>query len=91
MEIKTAQDAIEVWQMHDGWQFADREAAWKWMFEQGRIAERVKANEELDRTRAVLRWHIKVYRVADEAWDKEAETDRLMEMVLPLSQFVSQT
>jgi len=26
-----------------------------------------------------LRWHIRVYRVADEAWDPEAECDRLME------------
>ena len=40
MEIKTAQDAVEAYKSFDGWEYADREAAWKWMFEQGRLAER---------------------------------------------------
>ncbi len=31
-------EAIESWMENDGWQFADREAAWKWFFEQGQKA-----------------------------------------------------
>ena len=27
--------AVEGWKAHDGWEFADREAAWKWFFEHG--------------------------------------------------------
>ena len=40
MEIKTAADAAEAYKSFDDWQYADREAAWKWMFEQGQAAER---------------------------------------------------
>ena len=40
MIIETAQDAIEAYKCHDEWEYADREAAWKWMFEAGQKAER---------------------------------------------------
>lgn len=40
MKIETAEDAIEAYTAQDAWQFADRVAAWKWMFDAGRIAER---------------------------------------------------
>jgi len=50
MEINTAEEAIEVWQMNDGWEFADREAAWKWMFEQGKKT----AADEIARLRNTL-------------------------------------
>ena len=46
MNIETAEDAIEAWKTHDGWEFADREAAWKWMFAQGRQAGRLDEREE---------------------------------------------
>ena len=38
MDIKTADDAIEAYKSLGDWKYADREAAWKWMFEQGRKA-----------------------------------------------------
>ena len=38
MQIETAADAIEAYKSFDGWQYADREAAWKWMFEAGQCA-----------------------------------------------------
>ena len=38
MKIETEKDAIEAWKSNDGWQFTDREAAWKWFFEQGQKA-----------------------------------------------------
>jgi hypothetical protein len=37
MQIETADDAAEAYKSFDDWQYADREAAWKWMFEQGRM------------------------------------------------------
>lgn len=40
MKIETVEDAVEAYKSLGNWQYADREAAWKWMFEQGRIAER---------------------------------------------------
>ena len=40
MEIRTAKDAEEAYKSFDDWKYADREAAWKWMFEQGQMAER---------------------------------------------------
>jgi len=39
------------------------------------LAECQALNEKLT---ARLRWHIRVYRVADEAWSPEADCDRLM-------------
>ena len=36
-------------------------------------------NEKLEKA---LRYHILIYRVADEAWNQEAEVDRIMKMVL---------
>lgn len=35
MEIRTAEEASEAYKTYDDWQYADREAAWKWMFERG--------------------------------------------------------
>jgi len=35
MEIRTAAEAAEIFKTYDDWQYADREAAWKWMFERG--------------------------------------------------------
>lgn len=35
MEIRTAEEAAEEYKTYDDWQYADREAAWKWMFERG--------------------------------------------------------
>ena len=35
MEIRTAEEATEEYKSYDEWQYADREAAWKWMFERG--------------------------------------------------------
>ena len=40
MTIETADEAAEAFKSFDDWQYADREAVWEWMFEQGRIAER---------------------------------------------------
>ena len=40
MKIETAEDAIDAYKSLGEWEYADREAAWKWMFEQGRISER---------------------------------------------------
>lgn len=37
---------------------------------------------DYDAVYAALRWHIRVYRVADEAWNPEAETDRIMKLAL---------
>lgn len=37
---------------------------------------------DYDALEAALRWHIRVYRVADEAWEPEAEIDRLMKLAL---------
>jgi hypothetical protein len=36
----TAQDAFDEWMAHDEWQFADREACWKFMFEKGKESMR---------------------------------------------------
>lgn len=43
MKIETAQEAIETYKSFDDWRYADREAAWKWMFEQGWNAALEKA------------------------------------------------
>lgn len=45
MEILTAKEAEEVYKSYDEWQYADREAAWKWMFERG-VEAGVKAERE---------------------------------------------
>ena len=39
---------------------------------------------EIERLRAALRRHIRIYRVADETYDPEAETDRLMALALQM-------
>ena len=36
----TAQDAFDEWMANDEWQFADREACWKFMFEKGQESMR---------------------------------------------------
>lgn len=51
MNIKTANDAVEAYKSLGDWQYADREAAWKWMFEQGRKA----AEEDTDRLEWLMR------------------------------------
>ena len=38
MIIKTAKDAEEIYKSFDEWMLADREAAWKWMFDRGMLA-----------------------------------------------------
>lgn len=38
MRITNAKEAIDAYKLHDDWRFADREAAWQWMFERGREA-----------------------------------------------------
>ena len=53
----------------------------QWIFEQG-CHERNKLLAEIDHLRAALRHYIRIYRVADEAWDPEAETDRIMRRVM---------
>lgn len=50
MKIETAEDAVDAYKSLGDWQYADREAVWKWMFKQGQIAEReacAKVCEEL--------------------------------------------
>lgn len=42
-----AKEAASAWMDNDGWQFADREAAWKWMFELGYASAAAEAQEEL--------------------------------------------
>ena len=36
--LLTAEDARHEFMSYDEWQYADREAVWKWMFERGRLA-----------------------------------------------------
>ena len=36
----TTQDAFDEWMAHDEWQFADREACWKFMFDKGKESMR---------------------------------------------------
>lgn len=48
----------------------------------GRPATQEEIWGEIERLRKALRWHIRVYRVADEAWNPESETDRLMALAL---------
>lgn len=43
MEIITAKDAELAYKSLDDWQYADREAAWKWMFERGQESAIYKA------------------------------------------------
>jgi len=42
-----AKEAAEAWMGNEGWEFADREAAWKWMFELGYVAAAKQAQDEL--------------------------------------------
>ncbi len=49
MQIETAEDAAEAYKSFDGWQYADREATWKWMFEYGRIAGVAEREREIER------------------------------------------
>lgn len=57
MEINTAEDAAEAYKSLGDWQYADREAAWKWMFEQGRLAERKKWRSALEDTTEFMERH----------------------------------
>lgn len=46
----TFEDAVEDWKVNDEWRFADREAAWRFMFERGQESLRqqlafIKLNE----------------------------------------------
>ena len=36
--ILTAEEAADMYKSYDDWQYADREATWKWMFERGKEA-----------------------------------------------------
>jgi len=51
MNIETAEDAIDAYKALGDWQYADREAAWRWMFEQGRKA----AAEDTERLEWLMR------------------------------------
>jgi len=56
MEIRTAEEAADEYKSYDAWQYADREAAWKWMFDRGveagnahiylQAAERIEADAQ---------------------------------------------
>lgn len=43
----TTQDAFDEWMAHDEWQFADREACWKFMFEKGEESMRQQLSAAL--------------------------------------------
>ena len=43
--ILTAADAVEAYKSNDGWEFADREAAWRWMFDRGHDAAQAEILE----------------------------------------------
>lgn len=45
-------------------------------------AEIARLRDRVERLRAALHHHIRIYRVDDEAFDPEAETDRLMALAL---------
>jgi|GEM_PF-2433475 len=51
MVINTAAEAIDAWKSLGDWEYADREAAWRWMFEQGRKA----AAEDTERLEWLMR------------------------------------
>ncbi len=67
MKIKTAQDAAEAYKSFDDWRYADREAAWKWMFEQGQMAAREACAKVCDDEAA--------YRLSREAFPLPGDTD----------------
>ena len=45
-------------------------------------AELRRLQDENEKLEKALRYHILIYRVADEAWNPEADVDRIMKMVL---------
>lgn len=51
----TVQDAFDEWVAHDEWQFADREACWKFMFEKGQESIRQQLAAEIMRLEIALR------------------------------------
>jgi hypothetical protein len=46
MKIQTVEDAIEAYTAQDAWQFADRQAAWAWMFAATTCAAKTQGYEE---------------------------------------------
>jgi hypothetical protein len=46
MQIQTVEDAIEAYTAQDAWQFADRQAAWAWMFAATTCAAKTQGYEE---------------------------------------------
>lgn len=45
MIFDTVEEAIDAWKSLGDWKYADREAAWRWMFEHGRKAAEAARNE----------------------------------------------
>lgn len=54
MQIETADEAVEAYKSLGEWEYADREAAWRWMFEQGRISEREACAKVCEETECPL-------------------------------------
>jgi len=48
--LLTAEDALHEFMSYDEWQYADREATWRWMFERGRLAAAPKPPESTSTT-----------------------------------------
>ena len=53
MGIETANDAIETYKSLGDWRYADKEAAWRWMFEAG---QKHAISESVQKDSARFRW-----------------------------------
>lgn len=65
----TFEDAVEEYKTLGDWQYADREAAWKWMYECGAQAER----NALDELIAAMKPVLAISDRKHDAWDHAYE------------------
>ena len=72
----TTQDAFDEWMAHDEWQFADREACWKFMFEKGEESLRQQLAAEIMRLEIALRIKTEEHKCCSEDLMKLRESEQ---------------
>ena len=72
----TFEDVVNDWKSHDDWQFADKEACWKFMFENGQESLRQQLAAEIMRLEIALRIKTEEHKCCSEDLMKLRESEQ---------------
>ena len=74
--MMTYEDAVDDWKSNDEWQFADRDACWRFMFEKGQESLRQQLAAEIMRLEIALRIKTEEHKCCSEDLMKLRESEQ---------------